>query len=261
MPIALRHLARRRGLGCLDGDRPAGAKPYEPPSGARMALPREVVITKPWQHFQGGTNACAGHGPAHAIANGIYRRTGQVVKPSPMALYALARIRHGALLRDEGTYLASVAESLLQDGFATLDHWPWAPVTKLNVAPSRSALGLAARRAGIEVRWLVSSGDALLRDMQLAIANGDCVVVGRTIDQVYSRGLTTLDEALPATDPLRALGGHCTTFRGYRMTSFGIEFRDENSWRGWGVDGDCYVSEAHAAGVRQAFVIPTGGIS
>jgi hypothetical protein len=258
MPIALRHLARRKGLGYLPDKPDRRDRVFGALMGARVLVPTSLQLPVPFALDQGGTSSCVAHALAHAIGcREAVKGDPAPAVPSRAWMYYKSRVEHGMQTEDRGTYLRTACDALRRQGAPDEAYWPWKPVTRLHTAPGLEATSHAAGRRGGVYQRVQSYGDQRLRDLQLALAQGMPVCFGADLAASYLR--QSGPEVIAAPTPGEAMaGGHAQALTGYRTTAGGIEFRVQNSWGADWRDGGCaWLTESFMARARDIWVVDT----
>jgi C1A family cysteine protease len=198
-------------------------------------------------------SACAGNATADSveILNAIEGRTR--VELSRMFIYTMARIKHGELNRDRGTYIRTCFKVLSEFGICPEHSWPY-DLKKLFVSPSimaqRSALGHKIH----SYYRITGTGEDRNNQVIAALRANKPVVFGTLITQSFTQlsGETPVDCPAGST-----IGGHAMIIVGY----VGGNFIVKNSWgRDWGTDGFCFMTPAYIAwSETQDLWVPTLG--
>jgi hypothetical protein len=179
---------------------------------------------------QEGSEACCGHGWAHAMQlRGRFLYGDGFELPAPRPIYDMGRIFEGEPYVDNGTTIGATGEAVSKLGFVRESICPW------NTALVDEPLDLDALQNSFEqinMKWhrLLEVGPERRAAVQRLLNAGVSLVIGQRVDAPYMRysgGLYMLTE--------KALGGHCTALD-FRYDPEGVW--DVGSYgESWGVGG------------------------
>lgn len=148
--------------------------------------------------------------------------------PSRSALYALCRAENGDPLNvDDGTFIHSLWEAVALRGYLPESRWSYGP-EHLEVMPDWEASRESDDQRLVKgAQRIVSTGDARVRDVALAITNGDVVQWGTVLDERFTE-LAAGDvwggvEGSP-------IGGHAMLLHAVRSVAGRLQFASRSSW-------------------------------
>lgn len=202
---------------------------------------------------QGMSSSCVGQ----AFATAIYLRAKlsghPIPRPSPKAIYDVARLldRPATDLVDEGSRPRAAILGVQQFGIVSEDRWPLT-ASNVNAAPPLDVFthGLKAMVSG---HYRIGTGPGCSMMVKQAIARGFCPVFAMDVDAAYDR---YDGSAVYSAMSGPSLGSHMQTIVGYTPETVLVA----NSWGvGWGMAGFSRIADGFldTTAVRDVIVLTT----
>jgi hypothetical protein len=229
----------------------------ETPDFAKLGLPsRELPESFSLREYvvevldQGPTNSCVAQAIAQAMRIQRAFRDEPAPLYSPLFFYFNGRARTGDERFDDGTYVASTFDGILDKGMTEEKYWPFNS-WKVNRRPSWNAYRMAADSSQIKGWYRVydDDADALLLAIKSAVHAGRPVVAGWRVNKTF------LDDRGPAVveNPSGSMaGGHAMVVTGWDGDNIEVLSSWSSRWRDGGY---VLLSPDYAARCTEATVL------